>query len=163
MVNPIKARQIGFFASVIAGIFHFLIIIFFLNYIIKEIDNGWLIDVLRTLDLVFPVFLLLAWKYGRRLGTKILIDDLPIYKTSFWSMVRLMTRSLMIAIVIATIYVKITRLIGVSSFEPDFLDFNIFDFVFVMIVSSIMFFIVNMIPSIISAAILSFILKFYKK
>lgn len=161
-MNPRKAHQIGFFASAVAGVFHFLSIILFIN-ITLGLGNTILVGELKILDVIFPVLLVFAWESGRKLGTQVLIDDLPVYKTAYWSMVSLATLSVIGSSLITAVYQIIISLVEGNSSEFYFSFITIIEYFFGMIFAIVLIFVLNLLPTLISAKILSVILNIYKK
>ena len=94
MINPIKARQIGFFTFAIAGFVHFLSIMLLADYTFGIKGNPLSMSELRSLNIIFPVFLFVAWKPSRNFATNVLKDDPLIYMNVFWLIYRLINKAI---------------------------------------------------------------------
>lgn len=163
MVNPAKARQIGFFSCLIIGVFQLTITNITLQFLFSvrrgDVDIK---EIYQTLDIIFPVLLLCTWYYGRKLGTQILIEGKPAFKTAFRSMLRLIILTMVVSMLLPLIYFFIIEVVKNGGLFSSFIDnINISTF-FTIIGSIIGLLLINLFPSAISGWILSHIFKRYQ-
>ncbi len=162
MVSPAKARQIGFFACLIIGFLQIILTIVFMqdflnikpNYIDRE-------NIYDFFDVSFPMLFIWSWYLGRKLGTKVLIDGEPVYKTAFRTMIILITATISLSIVCIMIYFLIVYMQRNGDF-PEKFKTDVGFYIIGVVFGTLGLTLINLLPSVISASILSKVFSWYK-